>query len=1538
MFVLFTQTFSEKVGVFKSNTALNEKDTAYLTVPTGVVGLSGDIPISADSIIKNISTDEPASLFFIIDHSISMFQKGIDKEGNRFKIVNSILDTLISNPDKYRNIECGVAVFANSLYFQESSSPVLKTLKSDNTKGAYLPLLGLTKSYPEDGNKTGKEIIKELLKTYTSNDTAFLTAEQHPVCDMGITNIDPAFTAAIEAMSETSTAKKNQYIIFVSDGDDLGYYKDENGKIVMSIKDFEDGKIGSNPIPTTFTIFFTKDGTAPASLKTMTKNIKSNGYSSSNTEHSSITPYENTTLEALEDYIITNIASVLESSKISKPDLIEIGGESSSKWDATGNFFTFPHPLALTGKITEFKMNLSVSIAKDSMAADSSLISTVIDSVINLVTKTTILQSLTEADANGEITWWDRNLNIYSGNTSIDEFSEIDRNLTVKFDYDPLQSNYSYKNADISVRCVNSNDSVQLSCSYSGNNSFDADLLVDHIGSVSFTDNKITPDSLDEIIVTFRNSEAYPFPLDTIEKRIFYERSTDFKVEKGIIYDENSDGYCDKIEIQISGDTSVLSAGKDEIVSHLVLPISRSLTIERTTVTGNVLTLYVSTGESINTGKNSDDYVTVSSDVVISTGGILRASSTELIDAMAPVCTSAILIKNASDTDDSLTVTFSETIESNTSIQPFVIISQKGYSFEPELNGNEIESNINSYIISKDASDSIAENDSLYISIVADVDDTLGNIQTNPLNKRVPIFITTNSTDLSITSITFYDPDGKGFPSLSKMEFSNPIDDEVKEILTATLQSYFENIASRDLSIERIEWQNSTANIYLNESGDNYVTEILADDKFEITSPIVLSNLYYLSVTEMVPVDSMAPVCTKALLKKNASNTDDSLFVTFSEKIESIAAVQPFVVISQKGYTFEPELSNNNDVSKSYAFTLSKDASDSIVDNDSLYISTTAGIDDKPGNTQVSELNKRVPIIIEYTATGILISDIVFIDTKGGGHPTQSNITFSLEVVDEIKSKLETILITYFENLSYRELSINSIEWDNNIAKVMLTENGDNVVTTVLESDVFKNNAIVELSEMYEFATFEIMPRDSMAPVCMKATLYDHPFHADDSLVVHFSEALDIFESDTPFVFYRNENESYALELKQIGKKGQSYTFLISDNQDSHIREGDSLNISTISGIADSHSNQQLVTGNKKVEIEIVKSNLYMNVDKISFHDPQGKGFPAVIKVTAQYELPDTLKPPFQELFIEYVEALNPLVLEVDSVYWKSKTLVLENRRKDESYIKTVVSSDDLFSISDAAGLSENIWISVTSIEPEDSMAPVLIQAVCVDSIATDSISHLKMVFSEDIQNIASFSSEAPYLFLQNTNLFPVDLEYLSHSDKVLITVPTSELHTDMWEKIDSVRINPEFGITDGETVQTAPENRMVELEFEYIAPPLELELKASMITSDVSESHIIVSPIDTLSLYNGVEITGDIVILDKVGNVVSSGIKLLFDEDVKNASCIWDGTNALGRVVGSGIYPVFANILPIRLSGDNRYDNGIVLMGYIAVKRDPLE
>jgi len=327
-------------------------DGDTILVPDKVVKLSSMIRACKASQTLQTSTGGSASIMFIIDNSGSMKgTNGNDPTGSRFTVTRSLLDSIYkSQPDA----EVGLIVFREHLFFDTSSTEyyadffkALNTVLDDEPNQAYLPFLKLNQNY---GSKKGIDIIKDILVTNSSGGDLVYQPPYRNIRPLslhggsGETNINGAFEGAKQAFANASNPKDRQFIIFLSDGEPAG-----SAQAGLPSNYYEQGI----NIPTTFTVYFTDQNQAPASLVNMTNNIKNNGYSSSN-PRSNIWPLQ-TSYDALLNLLMQNVISTILVS--GNPLRMSVNSKSSNIYIDSSFFFVDSFPII--NELTKFTMDIT---------------------------------------------------------------------------------------------------------------------------------------------------------------------------------------------------------------------------------------------------------------------------------------------------------------------------------------------------------------------------------------------------------------------------------------------------------------------------------------------------------------------------------------------------------------------------------------------------------------------------------------------------------------------------------------------------------------------------------------------------------------------------------------------------------------------------------------------------------------------------------------------------------------------------------------------------------------------------------------------------------------------------------------------------------------------------------------------------------------------------------------------------------------------------------------------------------------------------
>jgi hypothetical protein len=404
----------------------DEYDGGELVVPLDVIAFSAGVQaceIKGETVVQG---GDPPAIMFIIDHTNSMGTLN-DTRGNRFRVTRALIDSVFN---VFPNAEVGVVVFDAGLFLNSGrvSDPNLATFGGTpyynpvTAVEQYMPLMQLNAPalgggfYTGTNTPTAYEVYQRMFYVPTgAQGTAGIRdpngTGNNPVFGNGRgTNVSIAFEAALEQFKKTGVAKENQYIIFISDGryemvagtggvpnggcggadgtaiagDTIGGGSYGNSARCSKQRDFMEGSIGGQKIPTTYTVFLNTDSVTTmlrnrATLDTMTLAIKDNGYSNTNLS-SNIWTADGNNYNGLMTLMMENIFSDMLSKSTGAPKRITIsssGGAADSAGTISDGYFKFRRQLPIdTAEITEVTMEIRYDVVIE------------VDTVLNGVTTT----------------------------------------------------------------------------------------------------------------------------------------------------------------------------------------------------------------------------------------------------------------------------------------------------------------------------------------------------------------------------------------------------------------------------------------------------------------------------------------------------------------------------------------------------------------------------------------------------------------------------------------------------------------------------------------------------------------------------------------------------------------------------------------------------------------------------------------------------------------------------------------------------------------------------------------------------------------------------------------------------------------------------------------------------------------------------------------------------------------------------------------------------------------------------------------------
>jgi hypothetical protein len=364
---------ADKICKFSLQNCPENFDGKTIYVPKNVSSIAPNFKVCMPLATVSNESSTPPSIMFVIDHSNSMIggdgSSGVDRDGSRFLVTQALLDTLNK---QLPQAEVGLVVFFDRLFFDANDDSMFQRMPENYNfpqgikNQAYVPLLQLNKK--QKNGMTGIEYLKYILKTKkvaistSRRDTVWSTDLVYKPSGFdhgGGTHINVAFDAAMDAMKRASYTKENQYIIFFSDGE----ANKNTGSV--PVDQYEKG-IG---VSTTFTVFFTSraGSAAPASLQTMTDNIKVNNYSSTNP--SSQLWAIQTNYSTLMDLVMKNIFNPIILSVKQRPTTLIVNNKSfTTIIDSTT--FNIGDGFKLNDSLTHFDVSVKYRVKNDSLKID----------------------------------------------------------------------------------------------------------------------------------------------------------------------------------------------------------------------------------------------------------------------------------------------------------------------------------------------------------------------------------------------------------------------------------------------------------------------------------------------------------------------------------------------------------------------------------------------------------------------------------------------------------------------------------------------------------------------------------------------------------------------------------------------------------------------------------------------------------------------------------------------------------------------------------------------------------------------------------------------------------------------------------------------------------------------------------------------------------------------------------------------------------------------------------------------------------------
>lgn len=378
--------------------------------------------------------------------------------------------------------------------------------------------------------------------------------------------------------------------------------------------------------------------------------------------------------------------------------------------------------------------------------------------------------------------------------------------------------------------------------------------------------------------------------LNTLNRRVFLEmRQFDeiITFSGASYYDRDADGFIDSITISTSGPVREDNLGA--IISLTSLPEYRNLTIISQFVQENTIVLIVQENrDEPNTAVTESDQIVLTRGVI--SGNILVLGDTIPVqDHLAPVIVRAYLDAH-DEGEDSVVIRFSEPVGPINNGRPFRFLRPGAGEYEVTLRAvfQDGEGRYTGEVISVQQ-DSIMIGDSVWINTAASIGDNLSNIQTNPLNRRVPLTINMLDYPVVLTQAAYFDMNRDGFIDRIKIRYTGPLHNNDLQ----RVQDLISLPSFRSFSVIAISILDSVVYLSVREFSATPRTSVLPGDRISVRSGHLPEGGYLVGGTVTI-LDSVAPVINSAHLDWY-NKKHQMLRVVFSEPVKRIYYNQPFM-------------------------------------------------------------------------------------------------------------------------------------------------------------------------------------------------------------------------------------------------------------------------------------------------------------------------------------------------------------------------------------------------------------------------------------------------------------------------------------------------------------------------------------------------------------------------------------------------------------------------------------------------------------------
>lgn len=567
--------------------------------------------------------------------------------------------------------------------------------------------------------------------------------------------------------------------------------------------------------------------------------------------------------------------------------------------------------------------------------------------------------------------------------------------------------------------------------------------------------------------------------------------------------------------------------------------------------------------------------------------------SGKIIDSVGPAIVSAEYIVGKDSDPCTLTVILTEEIEDNlTSGTQYLVLDDGTKISQSAINkkgAKEYEFIVTPGTISDGDEVKLIHNSGL----------TDASAQKNPpLENNILQEIIYIDAINKITSVEYYDTDANGTMDKVVINFQSSVDQtENVDKMSFKVNWIDEDGNAIVMSVsgtdciktdaKQIEWTVNSNNYKLKEDltslkgGYGHVSITQVNDNTQANETT--------DYGDTIAVDKMAPVLVSAnYYKYKSGGKADELSIKYSEVVSLNTTDEPFIFNEGDYKLFVKQDIGLDTKADSLAIYVYQSGSTLPVYPDSININVSAKIEDPLTNEQNNKDNKHVKVNV-FSAIGI--NSVAYFEnsSRPDGRIDEIRVYTDTEVPEDLLSavfdNLSLPADRYFDAIASSDLSLEDYGFKISVKQDLAFDKDgwSKVSTEVTDTDKLEITALTSKGAyMFMNDTLDIL--DSLAPVIkhgyLKPAVIDESNIGEtvrDTFVATFSEYVKGVTDDEPFNFIIDDNSvAFTLTPAKDGQyEGVSIAFLVEDNKDEILMQGDSVQVAGDADIGDNSSIKQ---------------------------------------------------------------------------------------------------------------------------------------------------------------------------------------------------------------------------------------------------------------------------------------------------------------------------------------------------------------------------